>query len=184
MPFGVAPKKRSPFDVFQQDSDWRVPMALPPGSDFSSMLTKAFNPERAEVEMLARTAIGEARGEGDEGMRAVMHTIMNRVAQTPGGTVTDIVMAPSQFSAWDMNNPNREFMESIKLEENESLIDMAEKVISRQDKDPTGGATHYYAPKHVEEAPGWAGKMEKTATIGGHEFYKEPKRRKRNAKAV
>jgi spore germination cell wall hydrolase CwlJ-like protein len=136
------------------------------------MLMKTFAPETHDTQMLAKTAIGEARGEGDEGMRAVMHTVMNRLSGLPhGSSISDVVLAPKQFSAWNAGNPNREFMENVNLDENESLIDMAEKVISKRDLDPTGGATHYFAPGEIE-APGWAGKMEKTATVGGHEFFK------------
>jgi spore germination cell wall hydrolase CwlJ-like protein len=143
------------------------------------MLMKTFSPEQYDTQMLAKTALGEARGEGEEGMGAVMHTVMNRLNQLPqGSSISDVVLAPSQFSAWNAGNPNREFMEQVNLDENESLINMAERVISGEGEDPTGGATHYFAPGEIE-APGWAGKMEKTATVGGHEFFKEKKKRGR-----
>jgi len=171
MPYGLKPKKSSVYDVF------REPMPTDAGG-VSEMLMKTFSPESYDSQMLAKTALGEARGEGEEGMRAVMHTIVNRQGAVPGASIADVVLAPMQFSAWNAGNPNREFMESVNLEENERLINLAEKVISRGVKDPTGGATHYYAPGEVEKMPGWAGKMEKTATVGGHTFFKEKKGRR------
>lgn len=180
MPFGVKPKNQFDrlIEGLTKNSDWRVPMALPAGSPMSDMMSQFF-PEQQDAMMLAKTALGEARGEGSEGMRAVMHTVVNRQAAVPGASISDIVLAPMQFSAWNAGNPNREYMEQVNLDENEHLIDMAEKVISRGDVDPTGGATHYYAPGEVDEMPGWAGKMEKTATVGGHTFFKEKKKRRR-----
>lgn len=62
-----------------------------------------------EIDLLARTAWGEARGEGVSGMQAVINVVQNRVARGGwwGATIEDVVLKPWQFSAWNANDPNR-----------------------------------------------------------------------------
>ena len=50
-------------------------------------------------EYLIRTMLGEAARQGDEGVAAVGHVILNRAksGRFGGSTIRDVVMAPSQF---------------------------------------------------------------------------------------
>jgi len=65
-------------------------------------------------EILARTLWGEARGEGIDGMRAVAHVILNRVADARWpGTVAEVCLQPSQFSAWLERDANRRKMLAV-----------------------------------------------------------------------
>jgi spore germination cell wall hydrolase CwlJ-like protein len=49
-------------------------------------------------------------------------------------------------------------------------VKSAAMVLKGQVFDFTSGATHYHA---VTVAPGWASNLQRTNTIGSHQFYKE-----------
>ena len=70
-------------------------------------LTAAVAPNPAEVHLLAATTWAEARSEGEEGMRAVAHVIVNRVGPRFGEDISTVVLAPKQFSSWNLHDPNR-----------------------------------------------------------------------------
>ncbi len=66
-----------------------------------------------EIDTLARTIWGEARGEDAEGMAAVASIIMNRVRIAKakgeywwGNSVIQICQKPYQFSCWNKDDPN------------------------------------------------------------------------------
>lgn len=128
----------------------------------------------AELDTLARTCWGEARGEGHEGMVAVAHVILNRVARGGwwGNTIEYVCRKPWQFSCWNTNDPNSAYLRGEKLIpriEYEKALAAATQAM--QDKvDPTGGATHYYA-KSIK-APAWTVGAQATTRIGSHLFYK------------
>jgi spore germination cell wall hydrolase CwlJ-like protein len=130
-----------------------------------------------DVDVLARTLWGEARGEGAAGMVAVGWTIRNRAAK-PGWWGRDIVsvcQAPWQFSCWNKNDPNYPYLSGAKqIPAGEYLRarEAALAVISGSQPDPTGGATHYYATT-MAKPPAWAAKAKRTATIGRHVFFRD-----------
>ncbi|MGF1609740.1 MAG: cell wall hydrolase [Kiloniellales bacterium] len=138
--------------------------AIPPG----------FDPGRAsqEVDIVARTIWGEARGEGNRGMQAVANVIANRAAR-PGWWGSDFIsvcMKPYQFSAWNSNDPNSG--KAARVTEADAqfrvALDLAGKAVAGVLPDITGGATHYHT--HAV-SPGWASSLRKTADIGNHVFY-------------
>src|SRR5690606_12591978 len=55
----------------------------------------------AEARLLAATIWGEARSEGEDGMRAVAHVMLNRVGQRFGENLETVIMTPYQFSVWN-----------------------------------------------------------------------------------
>jgi N-acetylmuramoyl-L-alanine amidase len=127
---------------------------------------------------LARTLWGEAEGEGEVGMVAVAHVILNR--QRAGGwfgaTVAEVCLKPRQFSCWNMDSPRAEKMQGVTVEDPRYLLalrvacqalqgDMANHTAP----DPTFGATHYHT---TSVDPKWDDQMILTATIGNHRFYK------------
>src|SRR5262249_25685887 len=61
----------------------------------------------ADVHWLAATAWAEARSEGELGMRAVAHVMVNRVGDRFGDDLQTVILAPKQFSAWNLGDPNR-----------------------------------------------------------------------------
>ena len=125
-----------------------------------------------QIDYMARTIYGEARGEGSRGMQAVGNVIMNRVhaGSWYGASIKDVVLKKYQFSCWNVGDPNREKILNATPTQLSSARSIAEKVADGTLPDITGGATHYHAKSIL---PYWAASMKKTATIGNHIFYKE-----------
>ena len=125
-----------------------------------------------DVLTLARTVWGEARGESEEGKKAVIHTVFNRFNSGrwyAGKTIATTCRKCWQYSCWNKNYPNREKMDAltyIELELNLNLIKEAET-----EDDFTGGATHYYNPK-VCARPKWVEGMKPCYICGHHLFFK------------
>lgn len=125
-----------------------------------------------EIDLLARTIWGEARGEGTQGMQAVANVIMNRVKKGGwyGATVQDVVLKPYQFSVWNKDDPNREKALAVTTADPQfwTAKKLASLAYNGQLDDITGGAVNYHA-NYVK--PAWAESMTRTATIGKHIFY-------------
>ncbi|GAA0625802.1 cell wall hydrolase [Thalassospira tepidiphila] len=132
-----------------------------------------------EVEVLARTLYGEARGEELAGIEAVASVILNRVAFAKrrgrywwGNDVKSVCLKPAQFSCWNEADPNRKKLLAL------SPRDPAYRLCKRIAKcavvgelpDPTDGATHYHT--HAVD-PFWARGHVPVTEIGGHLFYKD-----------
>ncbi|MCK5285358.1 MAG: cell wall hydrolase [Alphaproteobacteria bacterium] len=130
-----------------------------------------------EIDTLARTLWGEARGEGTQGMEAVASTILNRVkvAQEEGkfwwgNNIIQICQKPYQFSCWNRSDPN--FRKLQFVDENDLYFATAKRIASRAVidylEDKTCGATHYHAAGIM---PYWARGEQPTVIIGSHIFY-------------
>lgn len=138
-------------------------------------------PDPGDVDIMARTIFGEARGEGDLGKTAVGWTIMNRVAFARerrgywwGNNIREVCLKPWQFSCWNPNDPSRWVIENVTPADPvfSQCLDIARRVISRRDPDPVDGATHYYAYLLIA-APDWVRGATYVTTIGGHHFYRD-----------
>lgn len=125
-----------------------------------------------ERDWAVRTIIGEASGEGMEGMQAVGNVILNRTfSGRYGNSVKDVVLAKSQFEPWSVRR--NELLgiptNSPKYQEASAALDLA------MQEDITGGATHFLNPEIVKKRrggtlPRWARGPE-LAAIGHHTFY-------------
>lgn len=133
---------------------------------------------KKDVDILARTIWGEARGEGPLGMEDVAAVVVNRVkfSRARGGywwgnTIAEVCLAPWQFSCWNANDPNRARLDIVGPSDPafRVALDIANKAINGQLNDRTGGATHYHT-RAVR--PSWKGQGQHTASLGAHEFYK------------
>lgn len=130
-----------------------------------------------EVDVLARTLYGEARGETVRGKEAVACVIMNRVrrARERGGywwgcTVEQVCKRPWQFSCWNAKDPNREKILAVREGHRvfDTCLRIARRAISGCIEDMTRGATHYHT-KYV--TPPWSHGKPVSFTIGRHVFY-------------
>jgi len=130
-----------------------------------------------EVDILARTLWGEARGESVRGMEAVAAVVMNRVAVARrrgrmwwGNSVAEVCRAPWQFSCWNANDPNRPKLMAVTSTDPSFAVAqrIARRAVAGLLPDPTGGATHYHA-RGV--SPAWAAGRAPSAEIGRHVFY-------------
>jgi len=136
------------------------------------LFRKAQNRTDEQIDYMARTIWGEARGEGARGMQAVANVIMNRVNKGGwyGATIKDVVLKKWQFSVWNEGDPNRDKILNATQAQLAQALDISKKVIKGELQDITGGATNYHA---TTVKPSWAAKMTKTVQIGNHVFYKE-----------
>ncbi len=137
------------------------------------MVKKLLTSDQKEIDLLARTAWGEARGEGLAGMEKVMHVIMNRVKRGGwwGATVESVVKKPYQFSTWNESDPNFAKMQAVNTSDKQfvAALSSARGIYAGTIEDTTGGATHYHATKIN---PAWARAGTVTEIYGNHIFYK------------
>lgn len=128
------------------------------------------------IEYMAKTVWGEARGEDKEGRIAVASVILNRKNKQSwmGKTIKDVCLKKWQFSCWNENDPNLEKIKNLKLEDLTEFLDIAYGVVSGMYEDPTSGSTHYYA-KSMKSPPKWAEGKEPVLDHGGHLFFNDVK---------
>jgi N-acetylmuramoyl-L-alanine amidase len=125
-----------------------------------------------DLDVMARTLWGEARGEGPTGRIAVAWIIRNRVETDLGKDgkpdwwgegIEGVCRKPWQFSCWNADDPNRpKLMAVTEADHNfRDCLEIARGVLAGIIEDPTGGATQYYNPRIVADAQ-----------IGQHMFFK------------
>ncbi|TDP61339.1 cell wall hydrolase [Roseateles toxinivorans] len=130
---------------------------------------------------LARTMWGEARGEAGDGMAAVAHVVLNRVARQTywGRDVIAVCQKPWQFSCWNRNDPN--LPQLLRVDGSDArfrlALDLAGRLLAqprpqREAADPTRRATHYHTCS-LNPRPRWALGREPCARIGAHLFYND-----------
>lgn len=139
-----------------------------------------------DLEVLAKTVWAESRNQGLEGQIAVAWSIRNRVDMDLhsdgkpdwwGEGYEGVCKAPWQYSCWNKGDPNYPYltgMKPIRLAELQIAQKAATIAMTGQEKDPTKGATHYYAAS-MKKPPVWAAHGTKTVQIGGHIFFKDVK---------
>jgi len=128
-----------------------------------------------DQEIMARTAIGEARGDGNIAMQAVMWTGLNRFnskRRYAGQSIAGTFLRASQYSCWLQHDPNYALITNITPDIGllHNALQWANAIAAGRIPDPTLGATHYYADSIV--APDWVAGAEFTAKIGRQLFYK------------
>lgn len=133
-----------------------------------------------DIDTLARTIWGEARGEGVQGMEAVAAVVMNRVNADLGNDgkpdwwgegVEAVCKKPFQFSCWNFDDPNRDKIIAISADDPwfRHAREIAQQAIAGELPDITGGASHYC---RSDLLPSWVKDKKPTVIIGRHSFYK------------
>lgn len=112
------------------------------------------------------TLIAEAAGQGEESMRRVAETILNRSA-IRNLTPEQVVMQANQYTGYSNPGPG-----AVRSQKNPAVRALAEAAwrTAMEPGDPTGGADHYYAPGTISQ-PSWARGMTPTGQYGGHNYY-------------
>ena len=110
-----------------------------------------------------------------DGMIAAGSVIRNRVESGRYGKgYHGVIMRPGQFSAWNTATgyaKGEGGVDMNKKRASKKALAAADAVLSKNHKDVTGGATHYYNPE--EATPNWAPKDKSTwLTLGNHLFGK------------
>ena len=146
--------------------------------------------------LMALTALGEARSEGREGMRAVMHVIRNRVKSGRDkefgigkyeNPYKSVILNPGAFSALSgFRRPNTSkekertnFKQFTKVKNNnEDYIDALEDagaIMRGELEDPTKGSLFYVNEKTIKsqgrQLPSHLKNRTKKIQIGNHSFY-------------
>jgi spore germination cell wall hydrolase CwlJ-like protein len=175
--FAEAPEQASS----ERAPDWNA-WALDASRPTSPAVRAAAAVAEADIDVvdahwMALTMWGEARREGEPGMRAVGHVIDNRRrAGMHGAYVTDTVGEAFQFSCWNPGDPNREAMlnvervrpgsEDHRTWEEARLI--AHEIMAGRSADTTGGALFYHT---TAVSPRWSRGVEPVRQIGSHLFF-------------
>lgn len=129
-----------------------------------------------DQQVVARTAIGEARGEGEVAMQAVMWTIVNRFTAKrwfSGHSIAGTALKYEQYDCWMPKDPNYGLIINIgtDIELLTDALGWAEGVITGAIADPTMGATHYFDSSI--NPPSWTNGATFTTKIGHLTFYKD-----------
>lgn len=128
-----------------------------------------------DLDAMARTVFGEARGEGWQGQLAVGWVIRNRakIGGWFGSSIYQVCHKPLQFSCWNDSDPNRSLIAGIKLETDRYFREAfaaASVILTDARHDLTNGATHYHSRA---VAPAWSKELSKVAEVGDHFFYRK-----------
>src|SRR3990167_1685491 len=126
-----------------------------------------------DVLVFARTLYGEVRGESHEGRLAVAHVILNRLKKKhrKESTLIGVCTEPYQFSAWNENDPNRDKLQGIQVNDATFRECLIVALLALNDKyDPTEGAQFYHTNSI---RPDWAKGKEPVVVIGNHSFYND-----------
>lgn len=134
-----------------------------------------------EIEVLARTIYGEARGEyfhphgGLASLIAVGNVVMNRVKKKGwfGKTIEEVCRKSWQFSCWNANDPNFRLLQKPCIDDSVFKIcqDVAESVAAERWPDLTGGCTHYHSTT-LKDMPAWTKDQRPRLNLGRHVFYR------------
>ncbi|MDR1390997.1 MAG: cell wall hydrolase [Holosporales bacterium] len=134
-----------------------------------------------DMEIMAKTIYGEARGECVEKkatlasfapLIAIGNVIMNRSKES-STSIASVCLAPKQFSCWNENDPNRKVIERVTLKDPifTRCFIVGAKIICEELKDITYGANHYYS-RYLKKPPYWAEGRTPVVKIGNHIFFK------------
>jgi hypothetical protein len=119
-----------------------------------------------QASCLAYAVYFEARGEARLGQLAVAQVVLNRLRDPAyPKTICRVIADRGQFP-WTTGDLTIRDMGRFRIAWSVALHMMAGIFT-----DPTGGATHFYAPARVA-APAWATPEAYLTTIGGHRFFR------------
>jgi spore germination cell wall hydrolase CwlJ-like protein len=127
-----------------------------------------------EVEVMANALFSETKDLEDA--KGIANVILNRTKRPErfGGTVTDVVYAPSQFSGIYTDEWNKAVNKKFTKEEEKiykEMLQISSMAIKGTLKDTTGGADHYANLKLAN--PKFSKVYPKTAKMGQHTYFKE-----------
>lgn len=124
------------------------------------------------VDWAARIAWGEARGEPDDGMHAVLNVMMNRKRDPRfPGTLAGVARQPYQFTAYNRGDPNREKL--LKVTGDDPQFRRARRLATFAQLgllwDVTDGATYFHTTEIAR--PDYLLDADVSTVIGNHIFY-------------
>ncbi|CAG1021765.1 Spore cortex-lytic enzyme [Patescibacteria group bacterium] len=125
-----------------------------------------------DIDTLARTLWGEARGEEKAGREAVASVVLNRLKKPRrfGKTIEKVCKKPFQFSCWNSDDPNLHQLKKVDASNPifAECLAIATNAANGNLQDTTLGADHYHT-KGVH--PAWSQGKTPCVTIGNHLFF-------------
>jgi|GEM_PF-1076211 len=146
-------------------------------SDLHSAISTLSVKQQKEVDIMARTIYGEARGEKtDNALTAIAHVILNRTKDKQkkwDRCPIKVSQQRYQFSCWNKNDPNYKLITRVTLKNKNFRRAYRAALYAIKNKDITNGANHYHSV-FMKRKPRWAKskKMIALARIGNHKFYR------------
>lgn len=130
----------------------------------------------ADREIIARTAWGEARSLGHDGMQATINCIQNRLLSGVtwwGSTLRTICIRPWQFSCWNANDPNRPKLLSVGETDPQYIIalGLADSAINGTLVDISNCSDSYYDDR-MPSMPVWSTGLEPRFICGTQKYFK------------
>ncbi len=133
-----------------------------------------------DIDILARTIFGEARGEyehvegGISALIGVGNVVMNRVKahkKQYGKSIQEVCQKPFQFSCWNVGDPNRSLLMREEITDPMFTLcsEVATKVALGEWPDLTKGSDHYHA---FSILPYWARGQKPKVRLARHIFYR------------
>lgn len=126
------------------------------------------------ADLLALCVWREARGEPDDGMLGVAHSVLNRVARPGwwGSTIHSVILQPAQYASFSADDPNN-VLWPLEADETWHASKRAAQDAIGGAPDPTDGATNYHAID-IPFPKGWGSpkEYERKPLIGKHQFYR------------
>jgi N-acetylmuramoyl-L-alanine amidase len=156
--------------------------------EVSRLSDLALRPALNDLQIVALTLFGEARGEPIEGIVAVGSIIRNRALKSPqfGNNFRGVCLRKWQFSCWLPQGGQTNY-DLVMAAARSLLIGnvtgpalkeclwVAGGLLEGSLRDNVRGADHYYAPKAMSprgRVPSWAQGKEPVIVIGPHRFYR------------
>ena len=122
----------------------------------------------AEILIIALTILGEARGEGFEGMSGVASVIQTRAIERKQ-TPSQVCLSPKQFSFWNDGVSEAKKQQLLKNPQANNALRLAKLVAERKMPDVVSGANHYHT---IQVSPKWSKGQPLVALINNHKFYR------------
>ncbi|MBE6447449.1 MAG: cell wall hydrolase [Alphaproteobacteria bacterium] len=132
------------------------------------------NYSKEDLAIVAKTIYGEARGEfcpfGLSSLIAIANVIINRYKKHFAKSLSEVCLAPYQFSCWNKNDKNYKAIQHIN--ENSEIykvcLRVAKNTLDSTWPDLTDGCDHYHE-KSIR--PYWASRIIPKRVFGNHCFY-------------
>jgi len=130
---------------------------------------------QSDIMTAARTVWGEGRGEDYAGQKAIAHVLINRWQSNEGQFRRDHTLAAAalrwlQFSTWNENDPNREAMQGVDLDDVDFRQCLRAVLEALDERDFTFDSKHYHTSSI---RPDWAEGKEPVMAVGNHVFYND-----------
>ena len=122
----------------------------------------------AEILVIALTILGEARGEGFEGMAGVASVIQTRAIERKQ-TASQVCLSPKQFSFWNGGVSEAKKKKLLASPQAGNALHLAKLVSERRIPDVVSGANHYHT---IQVSPKWSKGQPLVALIKNHKFYR------------